>query len=187
MTKPRPAEGAIGALNVAAEQPDDAREQRREQSRAGRGDAIAIGFGGFGAWGVTARLDNAAVANGTVIVDSKRKTISHLEGGILKMLLKTEGAALRTSRCCGSRMRGPRPSSSSCTKRVGLEAQLARLRAEQNNAKEIDFPDDRARRRRRAEVIRAERRCSLPGARCSSARSISSARPSSSRWPSSRR
>ena len=53
--------------------------------------AIGVGFGGFGAWAVTARLDNAAVASGIVAVDSKRKTVSHLEGGILQTLLKAEG------------------------------------------------------------------------------------------------
>ena len=49
--------------------------------------AVLLGFGGFLGWAFSADLDSAAVATGTVVVDSKRKTVSHLEGGILKRLL----------------------------------------------------------------------------------------------------
>jgi HlyD family secretion protein len=53
---------------------------------------IGVAFGGFFAWAYSAELGSAAVANGTVIVDSKRKTISHLEGGILDRLLVQKAA-----------------------------------------------------------------------------------------------
>jgi HlyD family secretion protein len=106
--------------------------------------AIAIGFGGFGAWAMTARLDNAAVATGTVIVDSRRKTISHLEGGILKTLLKAEGERVVRDepllRLEDARQRAELQQLQG--KRVGFEAKLARLRAEQTDATTIDFPDD---------------------------------------------
>ncbi|WID94717.1 hypothetical protein QO058_18030 [Bosea vestrisii] len=106
--------------------------------------AVAIGFGGFGAWAVTARLDNAAVAQGTVIVDSRRKTVSHLEGGILKTLLKAEGERVAKDepllRLEDARARAELQQLQA--KRVGLEAKLARLRAEQNETTAIDFPDD---------------------------------------------
>lgn len=106
--------------------------------------AIGVGFGGFGAWAVTARLDNAAVANGIVAVDSKRKTVSHLEGGILKTLLKAEGERVAKDEPLlqleDARARAELLQLQA--KRVGLEAKLARLRAEQMNAKEVDFPDD---------------------------------------------
>lgn len=124
--------------------------------------AIAIGFGGFGAWAVTARLDNAAVAVGTVVVDSKRKTVSHLEGGVLKMLLKLEGDRVAKDepllRLEDARARAELQQLHG--KRVGFEAKLARLRAEQNNATEIDFPDDleMAGTPIAQEVIRAERK-----------------------------
>lgn len=124
--------------------------------------AIAIGFGGFGAWAVTARLDNAAVASGTVVVDSKRKTVSHLEGGILKMLLKGEGDRVAQNEPLlqleDARARAELQQLHG--KRVGLEAKLARLRAEQANLTEIDFPDDieKARTPIAREVITAERK-----------------------------
>jgi len=53
--------------------------------------AVTIGFGGFLGWAFVADLDSASVAAGTVIVDSHRKTVSHLEGGTLKALQVREG------------------------------------------------------------------------------------------------
>ncbi|MCP4563527.1 MAG: HlyD family type I secretion periplasmic adaptor subunit [Bosea sp.] len=123
--------------------------------------AVAIGFGGFGAWAVTARLDNAAVAQGTVIVDSRRKTVSHLEGGILKTLLKAEGERVAQDepllRLEDARARAELQQLEG--KRVGLDARLARLRAEQADAAEINFPEDieKARTPIAREVITAER------------------------------
>jgi HlyD family type I secretion membrane fusion protein len=48
-------------------------------------------LGGFVLWAVTARLDGAAVAAGVVEVESNRKTVQHLEGGIVKELLVRNG------------------------------------------------------------------------------------------------
>lgn len=53
--------------------------------------AVLVGFGGFLGWACTADLDSAALAAGTVMVESHRKTISHLEGGILRDLLVKDG------------------------------------------------------------------------------------------------
>lgn len=122
--------------------------------------AIGVGFGGFGAWAVTARLDNAAVASGIVAVDSKRKTVSHLEGGILKTLLKAEGERVTRGepllRLEDARARAELQQLQA--KRIGLEAKLARLRAEQTGATEIAFPEDIARMDSpiAREVLRAE-------------------------------
>ncbi|MGF7054360.1 HlyD family secretion protein [Bosea sp. OAE752] len=122
--------------------------------------AIGVGFGGFGAWAVTARLDNAAVASGVVAVDSKRKTVSHLEGGILKTLLKAEGERVAKDepllRLEDARARAELQQLEA--KRIGLEAKLARLRAEQANAAEVDFPDivERGESPIAREVLRAE-------------------------------
>jgi HlyD family secretion protein len=125
-----------------ADEPEERMPSLRNLVLAGVG-SIAIGFGAFGAWAMTARLDNAAVATGTVVVDSKRKTVSHLEGGILKMLLKLEGDRVAKDepllRLEDARARAELQQLHG--KRVGLEAKLARLRAEQGNAKEITFPD----------------------------------------------
>ena len=49
-------------------------------------------FGVFGAWAALAPLDSAAIAPGTVNVLSQRKTLQHLEGGIVTEILVDEGS-----------------------------------------------------------------------------------------------
>jgi hypothetical protein len=46
-----------------------------------------IGFGGFGAWAALAPLASAAMAPGIITVDSSRKTVQHLDGGIIAEIL----------------------------------------------------------------------------------------------------
>lgn len=51
---------------------------------------IAV-FGGVGGWAALAPLDSAALAPGVVTVESYRKTVQHLEGGIVKQILARDG------------------------------------------------------------------------------------------------
>ncbi len=48
-------------------------------------------FGGFGAWAYTAQIDGAVIADAKFAVKSKRKVISHLEGGVVSQILVGEG------------------------------------------------------------------------------------------------
>ncbi len=52
---------------------------------------IMVAFGGFGTWAAVAPLDAAAVARGEVKVESYRKTIQHMEGGIVRAILVRDG------------------------------------------------------------------------------------------------
>lgn len=52
---------------------------------------IALFFGGFGAWAAFAPLNGAVVANGVVKVEGNRKSVQHLDGGIVKDLRVKEG------------------------------------------------------------------------------------------------
>jgi len=52
---------------------------------------IAIFFGGMGSWAVTAPLNGAVVGNAVVKVDGNRKSVQHLDGGIVKELRVKEG------------------------------------------------------------------------------------------------
>lgn len=45
----------------------------------------------FGGWGTYARLDSAVVTHGMLLAESERKTVEHLEGGILRRLLVKSG------------------------------------------------------------------------------------------------
>jgi HlyD family type I secretion membrane fusion protein len=52
---------------------------------------VALFFGGFGVWAAVAPLNGAVVANGIVKVDGNRKSVQHLDGGIVKKLNVKEG------------------------------------------------------------------------------------------------
>jgi HlyD family type I secretion membrane fusion protein len=56
---------------------------------------ILIGFVGFLAWAALAPLDAGVTASGTVTVESKRKTIQHLNGGIVQEILVKDGDVVR--------------------------------------------------------------------------------------------
>jgi HlyD family type I secretion membrane fusion protein len=53
---------------------------------------IASFFGGFGVWAAMAPLNGAVVANGVVKVEGNRKSVQHLDGGIVKQLRVREGS-----------------------------------------------------------------------------------------------
>lgn len=48
-------------------------------------------FGMFLLWATTAEIESAAVARGTIVVETKRKAVQHLEGGIIKEILVKDG------------------------------------------------------------------------------------------------
>jgi len=62
----------------------------------GLGWAIVLSLAaGFTAWAYLAPLNAATIAQGTVVVSSNRKTIQHLEGGIVKAIVAHDGDAVR--------------------------------------------------------------------------------------------
>lgn len=52
---------------------------------------IVIVFVIFGGWSATAKIDNAAVAIGEVVVASSNQNVQHLEGGLVSEILVKEG------------------------------------------------------------------------------------------------
>src|SRR5271170_4639061 len=52
---------------------------------------MAVFLGGFGMWAAFAPLESAAMAPGVVEVESSRKTVAHLEGGIVSQILVKDG------------------------------------------------------------------------------------------------
>ncbi|MBR1179838.1 HlyD family type I secretion periplasmic adaptor subunit [Bradyrhizobium sp. KB893862 SZCCT0404] len=56
---------------------------------------VAVFFGGIGAWALTAPLNGAVVANAVVKVEGNRKSVQHLDGGIVKELRVREGDRVR--------------------------------------------------------------------------------------------
>ncbi|MBT5939776.1 MAG: biotin/lipoyl-binding protein, partial [Rhodospirillaceae bacterium] len=56
---------------------------------------IGVFFGGFGVWAAFAPLQSGAIAIGSVNVAGQRKTMQHLEGGIVEKMLVKEGDAVK--------------------------------------------------------------------------------------------
>jgi epimerase transport system membrane fusion protein len=52
---------------------------------------VLLVFGVFGAWAALAPLDSAALAPGIITVESYRKTVQHLEGGIIRTIDVRDG------------------------------------------------------------------------------------------------
>jgi HlyD family type I secretion membrane fusion protein len=105
---------------------------------------ILIGFGGFGTWAALAPIASGVVANGTVSVESNRKTVQHLEGGIVSEIVAKEGDVVGP----GDVVLRLDPTQALGTytylrDRVGqLQAQEARLIAENTNAAALSMPPE---------------------------------------------
>ena len=120
--------------------------------------AIAIVFGGFGIWASYAPLDSAAVAQGKVAVETDRKPVQHLEGGIVDEILVKEAERVAEGQVL-FRLRPTQAKTNSEVLRTQLDAGLAieaRLAAEQGGAAMIAFPGEllaRASNRETAQII----------------------------------
>jgi HlyD family type I secretion membrane fusion protein len=105
--------------------------------------AIALVFVVFGAWAVTAPLASAVSASGMVSVESNRKTVQHLEGGIVSEIVATEGDVVNP----GDVILKLDPTQALgnyhflTTRLALLQATEARLLAENVDAAAINMPD----------------------------------------------
>jgi len=70
--------------------PDDLRPVRRVGLAV-----LALGFVGFLVWAALAPLDEGVPSAGVVAIDTKRKAVQHLTGGIVKEVLVREGDRVR--------------------------------------------------------------------------------------------
>lgn len=108
--------------------------------------AIVVFFGGFGGWAALAPLDGAIVADGIVSVDGNRKSVEHLEGGIVKRVLVKDGARIEQGAPLvvldDARLRAQVEIFTQ--QMLQARASEARLVAERDGAALITFPDDLA-------------------------------------------
>ncbi len=118
---------------------------------------IVAFFGGLTGWSLLARLDSAANAEGVVVVDSHRKTVQHLEGGILRTLLVREGEIVRAGQPLAllDTTQSEAQLGQLTSQQVTLQARIARLRAEQQGSRSIVFPAELLSRRAEAGVAEA--------------------------------
>jgi HlyD family type I secretion membrane fusion protein len=115
---------------------------------------MVLFFGGLGGWAAYAPLNGAVVAPAVVKVDGNRKTIQHLDGGIVRELRVREGdrvAAGQTVIVLDDTQQ--RAAVTMLSQQLdAYRAQQARLLAERDEAAEIVFPADLMRRRGDAHV-----------------------------------
>lgn len=123
--------------------------------------AILVFFGGFCGWAAFASLGSAAIAPGEVVVAGERKTIMHLEGGIVQTIHVVEGQAVEV----GEKL----VTLNDVQARARLEqlrfavfsrlALQARLEAERDSRHEIAYPGmllDESRDPRVATILQAQ-------------------------------
>jgi epimerase transport system membrane fusion protein len=105
---------------------------------------LIVTFGILGTWGYLAPIDSAALAPGYVAVKSHRKTVQHLDGGIVSQLLAKDGDVVKAGDVLlildGTEVKAQLEILRG--QHITLVAQLARLIAERDQLNQIKFPDD---------------------------------------------
>ncbi|NJD06277.1 MAG: HlyD family type I secretion periplasmic adaptor subunit [Methylococcaceae bacterium] len=104
--------------------------------------AMIVFFGGLGGWAVTVPISGAIVADGTIKVDTHRKTIQHLEGGIVKEIRVREGSVVQAGEpllILEDTVTRSKMNILNAQSRL-LKAREARLLAEKALAAKVDFP-----------------------------------------------
>ncbi|WP_157198012.1 MULTISPECIES: HlyD family type I secretion periplasmic adaptor subunit [Methylomonas] len=108
---------------------------------------LLVAFGLFALWSYWAPIDGAALASGVITVKSHRKTVQHLDGGIVNQIFVKDGDIVREGDTllildgteAHSQLEVLRGQS------IALSAQLARLEAERDRKARIEFPDNLSR------------------------------------------
>lgn len=122
---------------------------------------LAVMIGGFGTWAAVAPLSGALVAPGVVTVETNRKTVQHLEGGIVLELRAREGDVVQRNDVL-IRLEDTRVKAQLAVIDGRLEvlmAREARLAAERDDADRIAFPEALRRRMsapKVAEILRGQ-------------------------------
>jgi len=105
---------------------------------------LAVGFGGFLLWAGFAPLDEGVPTQGMVTLDTKRKTVQHLSGGLVKEVLVQEGQQVKEGQPL-LRLDGAVAKANFEAVRqryLGFRAMQSRLFAEQAGNGVIDFHPD---------------------------------------------
>ncbi len=126
--------------------PDTGAARTGETGRPGRMGlwALAIGFGGFLLWASLAPLDEGVPATGIVAIDTKRKAVQHLSGGIVKEVLVREGDAVQEGQLLIRLDSAVAKANYESVRQryLGLRAMQGRLQAEQGGLGSIVFHPD---------------------------------------------
>ncbi|MEX0431671.1 HlyD family type I secretion periplasmic adaptor subunit [Spiribacter insolitus] len=104
---------------------------------------LVLGLGGFLVWAATAPLASAVISNGQVVIEGYRKTLQHLEGGIIEQINVEEGQTVEKGEVLvtfdGTQARSDLAVVES--RLLTALGQRARLRAERDGESRCDFPE----------------------------------------------
>ena len=132
-------------VTPALDQPAaQAKDGDRSRFYTGFGLAVlSLVFGGLAVWSITAPIDGAVIAPATLRVETNRKAVQHLEGGIVAELLVREGDYVRAGE--------PLVRLDDTVARANLAvidsqldellARRARLIAERDMSEQVSFPE----------------------------------------------
>ena len=116
---------------------------------------IAIAFLGFGGWAALVPLSAAVIAAGEVKVESNRKTVQHLEGGIVAAIHVRDGDMVQAGQTL-IELQSEQVAASLDIVTGQLDAELAknaRLRSERDRKDTIDFPPELTSRRDQPGIV----------------------------------
>ncbi len=105
---------------------------------------LGVGFGGFLLWAGLAPLDEGVPTQGSVAIDTKRKTIQHLTGGIVKQVLVREGETVKEGQVLIKLDEAVARANYEAVRQryLGFRAMQGRLLAEQSGQSAIKFHPD---------------------------------------------
>ena len=106
--------------------------------------ALAIGFGGFLLWAAFAPLDEGVPSQGIVAIDTKKKMVQHLTGGLIKEVLVREGDHVKEGQLLIRLDEAVARANFEASRQryIGLRAMEGRLQAEQRDLPKITFHPD---------------------------------------------
>ena len=106
--------------------------------------ALGLGFGGFLLWAALAPLDEGVPGPGMVVIDTKRKPVQHLTGGIVKEVLVREGDVVKEGQVLLRLDDAVSRSNFEAVRQryLGLRAMQGRLEAENKRLPTVRFHPD---------------------------------------------
>ncbi|MEX2628702.1 MAG: HlyD family type I secretion periplasmic adaptor subunit [Tistlia sp.] len=105
---------------------------------------LLVAFGGFLAWSLSAHLASAVIASASVVIETDRKAVQHLEGGIVREVLVGEGDLVAQGQPLVrlDPLQDQAESQALSLRIAAARAQIARTTAEQEGLSSVAFPSD---------------------------------------------
>jgi protease secretion system membrane fusion protein len=142
----QPLKGFVQDAQVIDINSDDDPRASSDTRAVGRKGMIvlALGFGGFLLWAGFAPLDEGVPTHGMVTLDTKRKTVQHLSGGIVKEVMVKEGQHVTEGEPMLRLDKAVAQANYEAVRQryLGFRAMQSRLFAEQAGQDVIDFHPD---------------------------------------------